>query len=118
MRLFEMIDLADMPGGCASSNLTPLQCPSGRKAPALDHRHLMRHVRMHGIVSDRVDAGLRYNAMLSSKANLSTIWGTAYNATVFLAGCHSVCVLHKRSGFKAICPADNPLMDSPQYHNR
>jgi hypothetical protein len=83
MRLFEMIDLADMPGGMRELEPDALAVPAGRKAPALDHRHPVRHVRMRGIVSDRVNAGLRYNAMLSSKANLSTIWGTAYNATVF-----------------------------------
>jgi hypothetical protein len=35
--------------------------PAGWKAPALDHGHLVRHVRMRGIVGDCVDAGLRDN---------------------------------------------------------
>ena len=30
-----------------------------RKAPALDHGKLVRHVRMRGLVGDDVDAGLR-----------------------------------------------------------
>jgi hypothetical protein len=61
MRLFEMIDLADMSGGMGELEPDTLAMPAGRKAPALDHRHLVRHVHMRGIVGDRVDAGLRHN---------------------------------------------------------
>ena len=63
-----------------------LAMPAGRKTPALDHRHLVRHVGMRRIVSDGVDAGLRNNlarpvscAMVSSEENLSTIYETERN---------------------------------------
>src|SRR5690242_7220289 len=61
MRLFEMIDLADMPGRMRELEPDAFAMTAGRKAPALDHRHLVRHVRMRGIVGDRVDAGLRHD---------------------------------------------------------
>ena len=61
MRLFEMINLADMPSGMGELEPDALAMPAGRKAPALDHRHLVRHVGMRGIVGDRVDAGLRHD---------------------------------------------------------
>jgi hypothetical protein len=56
-----MINLADMPGGMGELEPDALAMPAGRKAPALDHRHLVRHVGMRGIVGDRVDAGLRHD---------------------------------------------------------
>ena len=34
---------------------------AGRKAPALDHGHLVRHVGMRGIVGNHIDAGLRHD---------------------------------------------------------
>src|SRR5262245_36228994 len=37
-----------------------LAMPAGRKSPALDHRHLVRHVGVRRIMGDRVDAGLRH----------------------------------------------------------
>jgi len=56
-----MINLADMPSGMGELEPDALAMPAGRKAPALDHRHLVRHVGMRGIVGDRVDAGLRHD---------------------------------------------------------
>jgi hypothetical protein len=60
--------------------------PTGRKAAALDDRHLMRHVGVRRIVGNRVDAGLRHNltrpvflAMAGLRANLSTICETEFN---------------------------------------
>ena len=61
MRLLEVIDLTDMLGRMAELRADALAMPAGRKAPALDHRHLVRHVGMRGIVGDRVDAGLRHD---------------------------------------------------------
>jgi hypothetical protein len=45
------------------SELKPdaLAMPAGWKAPALNGGYLMRHVGVRGIVSDRVDAGLRHD---------------------------------------------------------
>jgi hypothetical protein len=50
MRLFEMIDLADMLCSMSELEPDPLAMPAGWKAPALDHRHLVRHVGMGGIM--------------------------------------------------------------------
>jgi hypothetical protein len=54
-----MIDLADMPGRMGELEADALAMPAGRKAPALDHRDLVRHVGMRGIVGNCLDAGLR-----------------------------------------------------------
>ena len=59
MRLFERLDLADMPGGVGELEADALAMPAGRKAAALDHRDFVRHVGMRRIVCNRVDAGLR-----------------------------------------------------------
>jgi hypothetical protein len=61
MGLFEMIDLADMFRGMGELEPHALAMPAGRKAPALDHRHLVRHVGMQRIVRDFINAGLRHN---------------------------------------------------------
>jgi hypothetical protein len=61
MRLLELVDLADVPGGMSKLEADALAMPAGRKTPALDRRYLVRHVRMHGIVGNRVDAGLRHD---------------------------------------------------------
>src|SRR5438034_389668 len=58
MRLFEMIDLADMPGRMSELEADALAMAAGRKAPALYHGDLVRHVGV-GPVDDRlVKAGL------------------------------------------------------------
>jgi hypothetical protein len=54
-----MIDLADMPGRMGELEADALAMPAGRKAPALDHRDLVRHVGMRGIVGNCLHAGLR-----------------------------------------------------------
>src|SRR2546423_2248317 len=61
MRLFEMVDLSDMPGGMGALEADALAMAAGRKAPGLDHRNLVRHVGMRRIVGDGVDAGLRHD---------------------------------------------------------
>src|SRR2546428_12573387 len=61
MRLFEMIDLADMLGGMGELEADAFAMPAGRKTLALDHRDLVRHVGMRPIVGDGVDAGLRHD---------------------------------------------------------
>jgi hypothetical protein len=57
MRLFEMVDLADMLARMGELEADALAMPAGWKAPALDHRDLVRHVGMRRIVGNRVDAG-------------------------------------------------------------
>ena len=52
MRLLEMIDLADMPGRMGELEADALAMPAGRKPAALDHRDLVRHVRMRRIVGN------------------------------------------------------------------
>src|SRR5260370_25546594 len=59
MRLLEMVDLADMLRRMGELEADPLAMPAGRKPAALDHRDLVRHVGMRGIMRNRVDAGLR-----------------------------------------------------------
>src|SRR5437016_3150648 len=59
MRLLEMVDLADMLRCMGELKADALAMSAGRKAPALDHRDLVRHVGMRGIMRNRVDAGLR-----------------------------------------------------------
>jgi hypothetical protein len=61
MRLLEMIDLADMLGCMGKLKADALAMPAGRKAAALYHRDLMRHVGMSRIVGNRLDAGLRHD---------------------------------------------------------
>jgi hypothetical protein len=60
MRLLEMVDLADMPGGMGELEADALAMPAGRKAAALDHGYFVRHVGVRRIVAD-VDAGLRHD---------------------------------------------------------
>ena len=89
MRLLEVIDLADMPGGMGELETDALAMPAGRKAAALDHGDLVRHVGMRRVVGDRVDAGLRHDfARLEflrhgCPPNLSTISETEFNQTAF-----------------------------------
>ena len=92
MRLLEMIDLADMPGGMGKFKGDARAMPASRKVTtALDDGDLMRHVRVHGIVGDSIDAGSRHDLArlvlpvlwLSSVANLSTICETECNQTAF-----------------------------------
>ena len=59
MRLLEMVDLADMLRRMGELEADALAMPAGRKPAALDHRDLVRHVGMRGIMRNRVDAGLR-----------------------------------------------------------
>src|SRR5207248_10239404 len=61
MRLFEMIDLADMPGRMSELEADALAMAAGRKASALYHGDLVRHVGVCRIMSDGVDAGLRHD---------------------------------------------------------
>src|SRR5437899_6884988 len=61
MRLFEMIDLADMPGRMGEREAYPLAMAAGRKAAALDYRDLVRHVGIRRVVGNRVNAGLRHD---------------------------------------------------------
>src|SRR5690242_12273852 len=70
-----------------------LAMPAGRKAPALYHRHLVRHVGVRRIVGDGVDAGLRHDLArpvflrhddpFQNRANFSTIWETPLNLSAF-----------------------------------
>src|SRR5580693_3903698 len=59
MRLFEVVDLADMLRRVGELKADALAMPAGRKAAAVDHRDLVRHVGMRGIMRNGVDAGLR-----------------------------------------------------------
>jgi hypothetical protein len=59
MRLLEMVDLADMLRRMGELEGYSLAMPAGRKAAASDNRDLMRHVGVHRIVRDFIDAGLR-----------------------------------------------------------
>jgi hypothetical protein len=61
MRLLEVIDFADMLSRMGELEADAFAMPAGRKAPAFDNRHFVRHVGMRGIVPDRVDAGLRHD---------------------------------------------------------
>ena len=61
MRLLEVIDLPDVPGRVRELEGDAPAMPAGREAPALDHRHLVRHVGMRRIMSDGVDAGLLHD---------------------------------------------------------
>src|SRR5690349_5025711 len=95
MRLLEMIDLADMPGGVRELEPDALAMPAGRKAPALDHRHFVRHVRMRGIMGNRVRcriAGRSRPACSPARSRSSETKKaiheerTALNRTAFRAG--------------------------------
>src|SRR2546430_10998634 len=57
-RLFEMSNLSHMLRGMGKLEPHPLAVPAGRKTASLDHRDLVRHLRMRGIVGDHVNAGL------------------------------------------------------------
>jgi hypothetical protein len=61
MRLFEMVDLANMLGRMGELKADALTMPAGRKATALDHRDLVRHVGVRRIMRNRLDTGLRYD---------------------------------------------------------
>src|SRR5690349_8769968 len=50
MRLLEMVDLANMPSRKRELEADALALPAARKPPALDHRHLVRHVSVRRIV--------------------------------------------------------------------
>ena len=54
MRLLEVIDFPDMPGRVRELEGDAPAMPAGRKPPALDHRHLVRHLGMRRIMSDGV----------------------------------------------------------------
>ena len=74
MRLLEMIDFADMLGGMGELEADALAMAARRKAAALDHGDLVRHVGMRRIMCDRVDAGLRDDlAGLNSCAMLASL---------------------------------------------
>ena len=59
MCLFEMVDFADMFGGMGELEADALAMPAGWKAPAFDHRDLVRHVGMERIVRNSIHAGMR-----------------------------------------------------------
>jgi hypothetical protein len=53
------VDLADMLRRMRELEADAVAMPGSRKAPALDDRHVVRHVGVRRIVGNRVDAGLR-----------------------------------------------------------
>jgi hypothetical protein len=61
MGLFEMIDLADMHRGLSRLKAYALAMPAGREVLPLGDLDLDRHVGMHRIVGNRVNAGLRHD---------------------------------------------------------
>ena len=80
------------PHGMAELKADALAMPAGRKTPALDHRHLVRHVGVSQIMGDGGDPRLRQYCpqpillpmtILQNKANLSTIWETPLNLSAF-----------------------------------
>jgi|SRR5215831_10309039 len=91
MRLRELVDLADMPGGMRELEADALAVPAGRKAPALDRRHLVRHAGMRRVVvmvvmpdCGTISPGLYSCATVVLRSNLSTICQTEFNQPAFL----------------------------------
>jgi len=61
MCLFEMVDFADMFGGMGEFEADALAMPAGWKAPAFDHRDLVRHVGMERIVRNSSQKYLKFS---------------------------------------------------------
>ena len=61
MCLLKVVDLTDMLGCMGELERDALAMPARRKPPALDYRHLVRHVGVRRIVREGVDAGLRHD---------------------------------------------------------
>jgi hypothetical protein len=59
VRFLGVINFADILHRMRELETDALPMPAGRKAPAVDHGDLVRHVGMCRVAGDSVDAGLR-----------------------------------------------------------
>jgi len=61
LSIVQVINLADVLGSMHQLEADALAVTTGREPPALDDRHLVRHVGMLGVMGDPVDPRFRRN---------------------------------------------------------